>query len=55
MVFKDEKDRLKNVITVPANNMVKNIESVEKDIKEKYKDYSNTKKRYGDSVKKFKK
>ena len=28
MVFKDEKDRLKNVITVPANNMVKNIESV---------------------------
>ena len=38
MVFKDEKDRLKNVIRVPANNMVKNIESVEKDIKEKYRD-----------------
>lgn len=54
MVFKDEKDRLKNVITVPANNMVKNIESVEKDIKEKYRDYSNTEKRYEDSVKKFK-
>lgn len=54
MVFKDEKDRLKNVITVPANNMVKNIESVEKDIKEKYKDYSNTEKRYEDSVKRFK-
>ena len=54
MVFKDEKDRLKNVITVPANNMVKNIESVEKDIKEKYKDYSNTEKRYEDSVKTFK-
>lgn len=54
MVFKDEKDRLKNVIRVPANNMVKNIESVEKDIKEKYKDYSNTKKRYEDSVKTFK-
>lgn len=54
MVFKDEKDRLKNVITVPANNMVKNIESVEKDIKEKYKDYSNTKKRYEDSVRSFK-
>lgn len=54
MVFKDEKDRLKNVITVPANNMVKNIESVEKDIQEKYKDYSNTKKRYEDSVKTFK-
>ena len=54
MIFKDEKDRLKNVITVPANNMVKNIESVEKDIKEKYKDYSNTEKRYEDSVKTFK-
>ena len=54
MVFKDEKDRLKNVITVPANNMVKNIESVEKDIKEKYKDYSNTEKTYEDSVKTFK-
>lgn len=54
MVFKDEKDRLKNVIRVPANNMVKNIESVEKDIKEKYKDYSNTEKRYEDSVKTFK-
>ena len=54
MVFKDEKDRLKNVITVPANNMVKNIESVEKDIKEKYKDYSNTEKRYEDSIKTFK-
>lgn len=54
MVFKDEKDRLKNVITVPANNMVKNIVSVEKDIKEKYKDYSNTEKRYEDSVKTFK-
>lgn len=54
MVFKDEKDRLKNVITVPANNMVKNIESVEKDIKEKYRDYSNTEKRYEDSVKTFK-
>ena len=54
MVFKDEKDRLKNVITVPANNMVKNIESVEKDIKEKYKDYSNTEKRYEDSVRSFK-
>ena len=54
MVFKDEKDRLKNVITVPANNMVKNIESVEKDIKEKYKDYSNTEKRYEDSVRTFK-
>lgn len=54
MVFKDEKDRLKNVIRVPANNMVKNIETVEKDIKEKYKDYSNTEKRYEDSVKTFK-
>ena len=54
MVFKDEKDRLKNVITVPANNMVKNIESVEKDIKEKYKDYSNTEKIYEDSVRTFK-
>lgn len=54
MVFKDEKDRLKNVITVPANNMVKNIVSVEKDIKEKYKDYSNTEKRYEDSVRSFK-
>ncbi len=54
MVFKDEKDRLKNVITVPANNMVKNIESVEKEIKEKYKDYSNTEKTYEDSVKTFK-
>ena len=54
MVFKDEKDRLKNVITVPANNMVKNIESVEKEIKEKYKDYSNTEKIYEDSVKTFK-
>lgn len=54
MVFKDEKERLKNVITVPANNMVKNIESVEKDIKEKYKDYSNTEKRYEDSVRTFK-
>lgn len=54
MVFKDEKDRLKNVITVPANNMVKNIESVEKEIKEKYKDYSNTEKRYEDSVRTFK-
>ena len=54
MVFKDEKDRLKNVIRVPANNMVKNIESVEKDIKEKYKDYSNTEKRYEDSVRSFK-
>lgn len=54
IVFKDEKDRLKNVITVPANNMVKNIESVEKDIKEKYKDYSNTEKRYEDSVRTFK-
>ena len=54
MVFKDEKDRLKNVITVPANKMVKNIESVEKDIKEKYKDYSNTEKRYEDSVRTFK-
>lgn len=54
MVFKDEKDRLKNVITVPANNMVKNIESVEKDIKQKYRDYSNTEKRYEDSVKTFK-
>lgn len=54
MVFKDEKDKLKNVITVPANNMVKNIESVEKDIKEKYKDYSNTEKRYEDSVETFK-
>lgn len=54
MVFKDEKDRLKNVITVPANNMVKNIESVEKDIKEKYKDYSNTEKRYEDNVRSFK-
>ena len=54
MVFKDEKDRLKNVITVPANKMIKNIESVEKDIKEKYKDYSNTEKIYEDSVKTFK-
>lgn len=54
MVFKDEKDRLKNVITIPANKMVKNIESVEKDIKEKYKDYSNTEKIYGDSVRTFK-
>ena len=54
MVFKDEKDRLKNVITVPANIMVKNIELVEKDIKEKYKDYSNTEKRYEDSIKTFK-
>ena len=54
MVFKDEKDRLKNVITVPANNMVKNIESVEKDIKEKYRDYSNAEKRYENSVKTFK-
>ena len=54
MVFKDEKDRLKNVITVPANIMVKNIESVEKDIKQKYRDYSNTEKRYEDSVKTFK-
>lgn len=54
MVFKDEKDRLKNVITVPANKMIKNIESVEKDIKEKYKDYSNTKKEYEDSVRSFK-
>lgn len=54
MVFKDEKDRLKNVITVPANKMVKNIESVEKDIKEKYKGYSNTEKIYGDSVRTFK-
>ena len=54
MVFKDEKDRLKNVITVPANNMVKNIESVEKDIKEKYRDYLNTEKRYEDSIKTFK-
>lgn len=54
MVFKDEKDRLKNVITVPANNMVKNIESVEQDIKEKYRDYSNTEKRYEDSIKTFK-
>lgn len=54
IVFKDEKDRLKNVITVPANNMVKNIESVEKDIKEKYRDYSNTEKRYEDSVRTFK-
>lgn len=54
MVFKDEKDRLKNVITVPANKMVKNIESVEKDIKEKYRDYSNTEKRYEDSVRTFK-
>ena len=54
MVFKDEKDRLKNVITVPANIMVKNIELVEKDIKEKYKDYSNTEKRYEDSVRSFK-
>lgn len=54
MVFKDEKDRLKNVITVPANNMVKNIESVEKDIKEKYRDYSNAEKRYEESVKTFK-
>ncbi len=54
MVFKDEKDRLKNVITVPANKMVKNIESVEKDIKEKYKDYSNTEKIYEDSVRTFK-
>lgn len=54
MVFKDEKDRLKNVITIPANKMVKNIESVEKDIKEKYKDYSNTEKRYEDSVRTFK-
>lgn len=54
MVFKDEKDRLKNVITVPANKMVENIESVEKDIKEKYKDYSNTEKRYEDNVRSFK-
>lgn len=54
MVFKDEKDRLKNVITIPANKMVKNIESVEKDIKEKYRDYSNTEKRYEDSVRTFK-
>lgn len=54
MVFKDEKDRLKNVITVPANSMVKNIELVEKDIKEKYKDYSNTEKRYEDNVRSFK-
>ena len=54
MIFKDEKDRLKNVITVPANNMVKNIESVEKDIKEKYRDYSNAEKRYENSVKTFK-
>lgn len=54
MVFKDEKDRLKNFITIPANKMVKNIESVEKDIKEKYKDYSNTEKIYGDSVRTFK-
>ena len=54
IVFKDEKDRLKNVITVPANNMVKNIESVEKDIKEKYKDYSNTEKIYEDSFRTFK-
>ena len=54
MVFKDEKDRLKNVITVPANRMVENIESVEKDIKEKYKDYSNIEKRYKDSTRIFK-
>ena len=54
MVFKDEKDRLKNVITVPANKMIENIESVEKDIKEKYKDYSNTKKEYEDSVRTIK-
>lgn len=54
MVFKDEKDRLKNVITVPANRMVENIESVEKDIKEKYKDYSNIEKRYKDSARIFK-
>ena len=54
IVFKDEKDRLKNVITVPANKMVKNIESVEKDIKEKYKDYSNTEKIYEDSFRTFK-
>lgn len=54
IVFKDEKDRLKNVITIPANRMVENIESVEKDIKEKYKDYSNTKKEYEDSVRTFK-
>ncbi|MCI6932800.1 MAG: hypothetical protein MR765_06765 [Tenericutes bacterium] len=54
MVFKDEKDRLKNVITVPANIMVKNIELVEKDIKEKYRDYLNTEKRYEDSIKTFK-
>lgn len=37
MVFKDEKDRLKNVITVPANKMVKNIESVEKILKKNIK------------------
>ena len=54
IVFKDEKDRLKNVITVPANKMVKNIESVEKYIKEKYKDYSNTEKIYEDSFRTFK-
>lgn len=54
LVFKDEKDRLKNVITVPASEMVKNIESVEKDIKEKYKNYSNIKKEYEDSVREFK-
>lgn len=54
MVFKAEQDRLKNVITVPANNMVKNIESVEKDIKEKYKDYSNSRSKYENSVRSFK-
>ena len=54
MIFQDEKDRLQNVITVPANNMVKNIESVEKDLKEKYRDYSNAEKRYENSVKTFK-
>ena len=54
LVFKDEKERLKNVITVSANKMVKNIASIEKDIKEKYKDYSNTKNRYQDSVREFK-
>lgn len=49
LVFKDEKDRLKNVITVPANKMIENIESVEKDIKEKYKDYSYCETRYKDA------
>ena len=51
IVFRDEKDKLKNDIIVSNNKLISDIASIEQEVKKRYQDYSVIEKRYQKGIK----